>query len=145
MIKTEREYLEAKSRLEKEFDLIRSHKLKMQKAGLNKEQIKMALDPLTSFSLQLQEEVEEYEKLKSGKFDPFVNLNGLGRTIVALRIFKGLSQKDLAEKLGVSEPQISRDEKNEYHGASIEKVQKVLNAMGVTIKSEVEIDFKKVI
>lgn len=145
MIKTEKEYQEAKMRLEQEFKGLEDHKIKMKSAGMNEAQIKLAIDPLLSFTLQLKEEVEEYEKLKRGQFDKFVNLHGLGRTLVALRIFKGMSQKDLAEKLDVSEPQVSRDEKNEYHGASIEKIQKVLSALNVAIKSEIETDFRNVI
>ncbi len=138
MIKTEREYLEAKQRLEAEFKKIAEHKNKMKKAGLTKDQVKLALDPLSSFALQLQEEVEEYEKLKRGQFDIIENLNGLGHALVALRIFKGVKQKELADKMNVTESQVSRDERNEYHGASIEKIQKVLNALDVRLKSKVE-------
>ena len=138
MIKTEREYLEAKQRLEAEFKKIAEHKNKMKKAGLTKDQVKLALDPLSSFALQLHEEVEEYEKLKRGQFDIIENLNGLGHTLVALRIFKGVKQKELADKMNVTESQVSRDERNEYHGASIEKIQKVLNALDVRLKSKVE-------
>ncbi len=138
MIKTEHEYLEAKQRLEAEFKKIAEHKNKMKKAGLTKVQVKLALDPLSSFALQLQEEVEEYEKLKRGQFDIIENLNGLGHTLVALRIFKGVKQKELADKMNVTESQVSRDERNEYHGASIEKIQKVLNALDVKLKSKVE-------
>ena len=138
MIKTEKEYIEAKNRLEKEFVALEGHQLKMKQAGMTKAQIQLAIDPLTSFALQLQEEVEEYEKLKRGQFDMLENLNGIGHTLVALRIFKGMKQKDLAEKLGVKEAQISRDERNEYHGASIEKIQKVLEALDVTLKSAIE-------
>ena len=145
MIKTEKEYLEAKKRLEQEYKSLADHETKMKSAGLNPEQTKLAIDPLLSFTLQLREEVEEYEKLKRGQFDVFVNLSGLGRTLTALRIYKGMTQKDLAEKLGVLEPQVSRDERNEYHGASIEKIQKVLNALNVTIKSEIDADFKSVV
>lgn len=142
MIKTEKEYLEAKVRLAVEFKELDAHTEKMKKAGLNQEQIKLALDPLVSFALQLKEEVEEYEKLKRGQFDILENFNGIGRMLVALRIFKGMKQKDLAEKLGVNEAQVSRDEKNEYHGAAIEKIQKVLDALGVKLKSAIETDFK---
>lgn len=145
MIKTEKEYLESKNRLEQEYKTLEDHENKMKDAGLNKEQIKLAIDPLVSFTLLLREEVEEYEKLKRGQFDSFVNLSGLGRTLIALRIYKGMTQKDLAEKLGVLEPQISRDERNEYYGASIEKIQKVLNALNVTIKSEISPDFRSVV
>lgn len=136
MIKTEKDYLEAKSRLTQERKSLEQHETKMKAAGMTAEQIKIAMDPLISFTVQLKEEVAEYEKLKRGQFDPLVNLDGLGRTLIALRIYKGISQRDLADKLGVSEPQVSRDERNEYHGASIEKVQRVLDALNVKIESK---------
>ncbi len=145
MIKTEQEYLEAKKRLEQEYKTLENHEKKMKSAGLTIEQMKLAIDPLVSFTLQLREEVEEYEKLKRGQFDPFVNLSGLGRSLIALRIYKGMTQKELAKKLDVLEPQVSRDERNEYHGASIEKIQKVLAALDVTIKSEISPDLKHVV
>lgn len=145
MIKTEKEYLESKSRLEQEYKSLEGHEMKMKAAGMNKEQIKIAMDPLVSFTLQLKEEVLEYEKLKRGQFDPFVNLNGLGRALIAFRIYKGMSQKDLAEKLGVSEPQVSRDERNEYHGASIEKIQRVLDVLNIKLQSKIEEDFRSVV
>jgi DNA-directed RNA polymerase specialized sigma subunit len=145
MIKTEKEYQEAKTRLEQEYKTLEDHEKKMKAAGLNADQIKLAIDPLVSFTLQLREEVAEYEKLKRGQFDTFVNLSGLGRTLIALRIYKGMSQKDLAEKLKVSEPQVSRDERNEYHGASIEKIQKVLDILEVKIESKIEPDVRSVI
>ncbi|MBL7668899.1 MAG: helix-turn-helix transcriptional regulator [Bdellovibrionaceae bacterium] len=145
MIKTEKEYQEAKIRLEQEYKTLEDHEKKMKAAGLNAEQMKLAIDPLVSFTLQLREEVAEYEKLKRGQFDTFVNLSGLGRTLIALRIYKGMTQKDLAEKLKVSEPQVSRDERNEYHGASIEKIQKVLDILEVKIESKIEPDVRSVI
>lgn len=138
MIKTEQEYTEAKKRLEKEFKALEDHQNKMRKAGLTEEQIQLAIDPLASFAFQLKEEVEEYEKIKRGEFSALENLEGLGRMLVAIRISKGIRQKELAERLGVKEAQVSRDERNEYHGASIEKIQKVLSALGVTLKSEVD-------
>lgn len=141
MIKTEKEYIESKKRLEQEFKVLEDHQLKMKKSGMTKSQIQLAMDPLTSFTLQLKEEVEEYEKLKRGQFDILENLNGIGHTLVALRIFKGMRQKDLAEKLGVLEAQVSRDERNEYHGSSIEKIQKVLDALGVKLKTEIEAEY----
>lgn len=138
MIKTDQEYTEAKKRLEQEFKALEEHQMKMKKAGLTKEQIQLAIDPLASFAHQLREEVEEYEKIKRGEFSALENLQGLGHMLVAIRISKGMKQKELADKLGVKEAQISRDERNEYHGASIEKIQKVLSALGVTLKSEVD-------
>lgn len=137
MIKTDHEYNEAKKKLQQEYASITEHKNKLLNSGLTEQQINLAIDPLMSFSLQLQEEVEQYEKLKRGQFDPLENLQGIGTLLVAIRIAKGVSQKELAERLDAHESQISRDERNEYHGASIEKIQKVLNALKVTLKSEI--------
>lgn len=138
MIKTENEYTEAKKRLENEFQAIEEQKLKLEKAGFNKQQMQLAIDPLTTFAFQLKEEVEEYEKLMRGQFEPLENLNGIGHMLVALRICKGIKQKELAEKLNIKESQVSRDERNEYHGASIDKIQKVLKALNAELRSEIK-------
>ena len=132
MIKTDKEYNEAKRRLQSEKKMIEDQHLKLKAAGLTKDQLHLALDPLASFTLQLEEEIQEYERLMRGNFEDITNLNGIGRVLIALRISKGLKQNELAIKLGVKESQVSRDEANEYHGASVEKIQKILNAMGVT-------------
>ena len=145
MIKTEREYLEAKKRLEDEFRSIESQKVKLEESGMSKEHIHLALDPLASFADQLQEEVDEYERIKRGQFDSLENLEGIGRILIAIRIAKGMKQKELAEALEVKETQISRDERNEYHGASIEKIQRVLRALDVNVTSKVELKFKDAI
>ena len=57
---------------------------------------------------------------------------------MALRIARGLTQKDLSERLDVHETQVSRDERNEYRGVTVEKVTKILNALNVKIISQVE-------
>jgi DNA-directed RNA polymerase specialized sigma subunit len=144
MIKTEKEYIETKKRLKEDLKAIETQRKKMKQAGMNQEQIRVAIDPLSSFALQLKEEIEEYEKLKEGQFEALENLNGIGRLLIALRIFKGIKQKELAARLQIKESQLSRDERNEYHGASVEKVQRVLSALGVRLKSEIEIDFRDV-
>lgn len=145
MIKTEKEYVESKKRLLDEQQVIDDQMIKLKQAGLTKDQINLAIDPLASFMMQLKEEVEEYERLKRGEFGDLENLYGIGRTLVALRIFKGIKQSELAQKLGVKESQVSRDEANEYHGASVDKIQKVLDAIGIKLKSTVEFQYKNVI
>ncbi len=105
---------------------------------LSKTEIKRAMDPLRSFHLQLEEEVEAYERLKRGDLGELENLHGLGRTLVALRIALGLTQRQLAERLDVNESQVSRDERNEYHGVTVDRASRILDAMGVSLKSAFE-------
>ncbi len=68
-----------------------------------------------------------------------MNLHGLGRSLVALRIARGISQRDLAERLGVHESQVSRDERNDYHGVTVERATRVLDALKVQMKSSFEL------
>jgi ribosome-binding protein aMBF1 (putative translation factor) len=58
--------------------------------------------------------------------------------LVAARIAQGISQRELAERLSVHESQISRDERNEYHGVTVERAQKVLEALKIEIRTSVE-------
>ena len=74
--------------------------------------------------------MESYEKLKRMEFDEVRNFDGLGRLLVALRISQGLTQRELADRLGVHESQVSRDERNEYHGITVERAGRILEAVG---------------
>ena len=106
--------------------------------GLSEEEVNRALEPMFSFRAQLEEEVEWYERVRRRDFGIIRDLSAVGTLLIALRIANGLSQRELAEKLGVSEAQISRDERNEYHGITVDRAQRVLDAMNETLTSRVE-------
>jgi transcriptional regulator with XRE-family HTH domain len=103
-------------------------------------EIKRVIDPIESFHLQLKEEVESYERLKRGEFDELENLRGLGHLLISLRIAKGISQRDLARRLDVHESQVSRDERNEYFGITLERAIKILDALNVRLHTKVEVE-----
>jgi len=135
MIRNESEYQEATRRQREELERLEQHQQRLIDAGLPKPEVERALDPLRSFHLQLAEEIESYERLRRGDLGELVNLYGLGRTLIALRIALGLTQRQLAEKLGVHESQVSRDERNEYHSITVERAGRVLDALGVELRS----------
>lgn len=138
MIRNEAEYKEAVQRVAEEAARIKAERAKLQEMDLSKEEIKRALDPVRSFHEQLKEEVESYERLMRGEFDELRNFEGVGRLLIALRIAKGVSQRELAERLGVHESQVSRDERNEYHGVTVERANRILDTLGVELRSFVE-------
>jgi DNA-directed RNA polymerase specialized sigma subunit len=140
MIRNEKEYKEAIRRLEQNKVVIQKQEEELKKHNLSKEEIKRALDPMRSFHQQLAEEVEWYKKVKRKHFETITNLNEVGRLLIALRIASGLSQNELAKRSGVPESQVSRDERNEYHGISLERAQKILSIFGVHVKAKVEIE-----
>lgn len=138
MIRSETEYQEAAQRLSEEEKRIVEHEARLREMGLGTDEVKRALDPFRSFHLQLAEEVESYERLKRGDLGELRNLHGLGRSLVALRIALGLTQRELAARLGVHESQVSRDERNEYHGITVERASRILDAFGVQLTSQFE-------
>lgn len=140
MIRNESEYKEAAARLSEEQKRLAEHRARLKDAGLSAEEIKRVSDPMESFHLQLEEEVESYERLKRREFDELDNLHGLGQLLIALRIAQGISQRDLAGRLGVHESQVSRDERNEYFGITLERAVKILDALNAHLRTKVEID-----
>ncbi|MFT8321956.1 MAG: helix-turn-helix domain-containing protein [Bacillus sp. (in: firmicutes)] len=138
MIKTEAAYQKALDKLQEDKLFISDPKKILVEMGLSIEQVEKALQPSITFHEQLKEEVIYYERIKRGEFDTIINLHQLGKTLIAYRIYLGLSQQDLADLLGVSPSQVSRDERNEYYGATLERIQQVMDAMEMISKTEVQ-------
>ena len=137
MIRNENEYREAVARLVDEKVRMKAQTTELKKMGLKANEVKRAIDPIRSFHLQLEEEVQSYERLKRGEFDELSNLRGMGHLLISLRIARGLTQRELAERLGVHESLVSRDERNEYHGITLDRAARILDALGVELRSTV--------
>lgn len=139
MIRNESEYREAVSQLVQEKTRLDQQEVKLQELGLGPEEIKRAMDPMHSFHLQLSEEVRGYEQLKRGEFGEILNLRGIGTLLIAARIARGWSQRQLAERLGVHESQVSRDERNEYHNVTLDRASRILAELEIEVHSTVEL------
>jgi HTH-type transcriptional regulator / antitoxin HipB len=88
---------------------------------------------------QLKQEIAEYEQLKSGNIFTFVlgSLNDLPTTLIKARIATGMTQKELAEKIGVQEQQIQRYESKHYSSASFERLRSIADALKIEITQAV--------
>jgi HTH-type transcriptional regulator/antitoxin HigA len=82
---------------------------------------------------QLEDELSEYDRLKSGEMAlPHVErLDQIAPFITRIRIAKGVSQTELARRLGVSKQVISRYEESEYQTVAISRLQEILDAIGI--------------
>ncbi len=138
MIRTEYEYQEMLKRVDQDNIFIQSQAKHFLEMGFTEEQVNHALEPSLSFHAQLVDEVQYYERIKRGDFEALTNLSDLGRFLIGLRIYRGISQSELARQLNVSEAQVSRDERNEYHGISVEKAQKIISALDITLETKVK-------
>jgi len=85
---------------------------------------------------ELQHEIDAYEALRSGHVTTLdvESLTALPDALIQARIAAGLTQKELAARLGLKEQQIQRYEATQYSGASLERVQAVVDALGVRIR-----------
>ena len=84
-------------------------------------------DAMNSQLADLEGELTEYEALKAGGFD-LDSLNALAdipKMLIKARIGMGLSQRELAERLGLKEQQIQRYEATDYAQASLTRIREV--------------------
>ncbi|WP_332773438.1 XRE family transcriptional regulator [Phenylobacterium sp.] len=101
--------------------------------GLPAEVIEGVRRSLKTERRELAELLEAYRAAKSGDYDPLKAQAGTdpGAFLIAARIMKGLSQKDLARKLGLREQMIQRWEAEKYRSISLSNFQKVAQTLGV--------------
>lgn len=138
MIRTDTEYKNTLKRLKEDKKAMEAYKQNFIEQGYEGEELDRLMQPLISFHNQLKEEVEAYERIKRGDLGAIFNLKSIGRWLIGARIALNLTQKEFAEKTGVSEAQVSRDEINEYHGITLDRAQKIIDALGIHFKAEIE-------
>jgi hypothetical protein len=129
MIKTPKEYEETRKRLAETQAVATAQRAALEQSGLTPKQIALAMSPLLAMQDQLEGELSWYEQARRGDIRPIPSLSRIGLSLIALRIARGLTQRQLAERLGINEAQVSKDERNEYHGISVERAQRVLDAL----------------
>lgn len=140
MIKNDRQYKITKAQAEKFAKTLRnlSQETSVQVhpilAKAQKEAIKSQYE-------ELQQELKEYEELKGGKrktikVDSFEHLPA---ALIKARIVRGLTQKELAQKLGLKEQQIQRYEANSYAKASFARINQIIDVLDITIGSKVDL------
>jgi ribosome-binding protein aMBF1 (putative translation factor) len=96
---------------------------------------------LSSQLESLRAEISEYESLKAGRQRVFevASFAELPQTLIKARIAQGMTQKDLAERLGLKEQQIQRYEGTGYASASLQRVQQVIEALQVQVSERVSL------
>jgi HTH-type transcriptional regulator/antitoxin HigA len=101
---------------------------------------KAELAALQSEVDNLSQQVREYEALKSGTVEILKasSLEELPRILIRARIVKGLSQRQLAEAVGLKEQQIQRYEAEEYASASLRRLADIADALGLNISEIAE-------
>ena len=88
-------------------------------------------DAIRSQLSDLRSELREYEALKAGDFelDQLGVVSGLPAMLIKARIARGMSQRDLAERIGLKEQQIQRYEATDYASVSLSRIRDVVDGL----------------
>lgn len=89
-------------------------------------------DAIRSQLSDLRSELQEYEALKAGKFelDQLELVSGIPTMLIKARIARGMSQRDLAERIGLKEQQIQRYEATDYASVSFSRIKDIVRGLG---------------
>lgn len=89
----------------------------------------------------LSSQIREYEVLKSGAVTVLKakNLDELPTILIRARIARGLSQRGLAEQLGLKEQQVQRYESEEYASASLRRLSEIADVLGLNMTEVAEL------
>lgn len=136
MIKNEKEKSRKVQQIKETEQLIAQNRELLKRVGVAEDKIEEHIALNKKLLADLRKEVDEYDKLKSGEA-PCADITAIGDLLVKLRIFRGLTQKELAAKLNIDETQVSRDERNRYKGVSLNRLLEVIDKLDVEIKCEV--------
>lgn len=83
----------------------------------------------------LSQEIAEYESLKTQQTSiKITSIQELPIALIKARIAMGMTQKELAQKLGIKEQQVQRDEANQYSSAGFHRITEVAKALDITIQ-----------
>ena len=137
MIKNERQYLITKAQAEKLHTTLAQLNRSRGSVTVHPVLRKAQADALRSQLADLHAEINEYESLRAGKRTTLelASLDDLPRALIQARIAAGLSQKELAGRLGLKEQQIQRYEATNYASASLARVQQIAQAIGLRVQA----------
>ncbi|MCY4558104.1 MAG: helix-turn-helix transcriptional regulator [Chloroflexi bacterium] len=128
MIKNERQYRITRTQAERFTRTLEGLRSRPERAdGVHPVIAQAQVDAVSSQLADLEAELREYEAVRDGRFEvealrEAVNLPEL---LIKARIAQGLTQKELADRLGLKEQQIQRYEATDYAAAKWSRIREV--------------------
>ncbi len=140
MIKNERQFRITNAQAENFRKAVSELQSKLEKESeANKQlRLRLQLSAIASQLTDLEEALREYESLQHKRNESLeiTSLAELPSVLIKARIASGLTQKQLADKLGIKEQQVQRYEATDYAGANLQRIQQVIEALGVKARKQ---------
>lgn len=139
MIKNERQYRITRSRADQTRTAISELADAPLPEGLDPGMRQMQLEALHSTLADLVGELAEYQALHDTTLIEAAELDQLPVALIRARIARGLTQRQLAERIGLPEQAIQRYEAADYAGVSFARLVEIAHALEVTVHSDVRL------
>ena len=128
MIKNEKQYAITRNKRD---EFIKSLEL-VEKSNNNDLLNQIMTNSIVSQLETFDREIQEYEKLKNEKPTVIISsIENIPESLIKARIVRGLSQNDLAKKVGLKEQQIQRYESANYESANFERLLSIAKSMDI--------------
>jgi DNA-binding XRE family transcriptional regulator len=133
MILNERQYLNGKAAAEKLRAAIAEAHSAPAAPRVSPKLRKASIDGMVSQLKDLDRQLASYEELKTmkGRTNLEGQLDELGLMLTKARTARGMTQEQLATRLGLAKQQIQYYEANGYENAGLERILDVARALGV--------------
>ena len=136
MIKNERQYRITRTQAERFARTLDGLRSRPEGAdGVHPVIAQAQVDAVSSQLADLEAELREYEAVREGRFEvealrEAVNLPEL---LIKARIARGLTQRELADRLGLKEQQIQKYEATDYMAAKWSRIREVADALSMEL------------
>lgn len=145
MIKNERQFRITKTQRDKFAQALEEALANSEQSTIHPLLKKAQQDALRSQLLELDEQIKEYEDLRAGNTKLEIkSLEDLPELLIKARIAAGLTQKDLAKKLGLKEQQIQRYEATAFASINLSKFVQIIKVIGLTIPQHLLFSLTKI-
>ena len=138
MIKNERQYRITRTQAERFARTLEGLRNRPEGAdGIHPMIAQAQVDAVSSQLADLEAELSEYEAIREGFF-PMEALReavNLPELLIKARIAQGLTQRELADRLGLKEQQIQRYEATDYATAKWSRIREVAGALSMEVGS----------
>lgn len=142
MITNDRQYRITKSQLRRLREAVEAYDVEAEAQRTQSEVLaKAELDALKSECDVLAEQVEEYEALKAGTVVTLraETLEQLPLILIRGRIARGMSQRELADSVGLKEQQIQRYEAERFSSANLGRLAEIARALRLDVSEVAEL------
>jgi len=139
MIKNERQYKITRSKADEVRVTISELDNSPRPDGLSAEMRELQLEALSGTLSDFETELADYDALHGATLIEATGIGEFPTALIRARIARGLTQRELADRLGLAEQAIQRYEAGDYAGASFARLVEIAEALDLTIHYDVRL------